>query len=444
MCKQMRQNGMNKMERGMDTEIKMSSRCTAQTAKGSRCKNRVSVGEEVCGCHRESWDGSPTKSPKGKGKIRTSASPARPAMLGGETALLVSSLCHRSDDVYPCVDPIPKRNGGKGSSYPSWTILSFIDSGSYGKIYIVSDSTSDNPENLILKVYRANDASELRSEVCLQHRAAKHGLAPAILDYWGCEEALTGVIIMKKAGNMSFKGLYTRYLSKTIVTRNDLWEVLQIYRAFLLIWKKTLKLNIEAQILHLDLHNNNIMVTIDQDEKTVTDVQFIDFGKSKTMEEIDQIIIEDVFRKKSLPKQSSLSRSPSSRSPSRTTSASIIMRFNELQRAIKYLYADRYLPLEFFQESIREIKDMKTSSIYSYIYQQLRTISPNDGLLKLMGTSWYPVKKGVPEDIDLFVDANDSIKPDLVDFLGKEFPSIFENEDEIETFVDELLDPVFQ
>lgn len=101
----------------------------------------------------------------------------------------------------------------------------------------------------------------ISQELCLQRISNRHGLSPDVLASWKCDNQDVYVIMMEQVDGFTF-GSFIRGDGQQLA--DVLIEV--IYSA--------LVLNLEAHVLHKDLHAGNVMLTENGR------VQIVDFGMS--------------------------------------------------------------------------------------------------------------------------------------------------------------------
>lgn len=117
----------------------------------------------------------------------------------------------------------------------------------------------DSSDNIITLGERQRIINVIfNNEVCNQNRASKFGLSPRIMVYWMCKTYNKAVIIMEYIDGISL---------------NELPEYQDYKGLYLRCIRKVLELNLNAGILHGDLHLENIMLS--------DDIYIIDFGKSQ-------------------------------------------------------------------------------------------------------------------------------------------------------------------
>lgn len=187
-------------------------------------------------------------------------------------------------------------------------IISLIDSGTYGIIYISKGKTKKDLEEkegiLFIKKYSEKTKEKIINEVCLQILASSFNITPKVLDFWLCKETSlpTGMIIMEQAGNLSLeKFIYLLNIpleSKSkLASKNSLISTLSLIRAFHLLFLTTRILNQKSKIIHNDLHPGNVMLTLHTKEEglhLVKKVSIIDFGTAQSIESIMSFGLEQI------------------------------------------------------------------------------------------------------------------------------------------------------
>jgi len=125
----------------------------------------------------------------------------------------------------------------------------------------------------VAKILPSFETDQLRKETEMGHKFHTLGLAPAILDVFVCDGEAT---IMMEAVDMTLK----RYIQRLIeekVALHDIYDIIdQLEEATL----ERVRLAHAHGLAHRDLHLENVMVNVN-DDMSVNNILFIDFGKSK-------------------------------------------------------------------------------------------------------------------------------------------------------------------
>jgi serine/threonine protein kinase len=194
--------------------------------------------------------------------------------------------CNTLDEPIECPLPINK----KPSEVSTWRLIKKLSShGAEGEIYL---GYLNNPREVkiikyvnIINLPLPEAAQQIKNEVCLQNIAALFNIAPRIYDYWLCEERNTAVIVMDKGGDFTLANYLNQIkliLDTPLDNNHKIKHVCNLYFAYKLIIMKLIKLN-HNYILHLDLHLENILVSVN-DDNNVIDVHIIDYGKSRRLD----------------------------------------------------------------------------------------------------------------------------------------------------------------
>lgn len=193
--------------------------------------------------------------------------------------------CGYSSEIIECSVEIPKFDNSVIEIYEE------LGKGSFGKIYKVNF----NGESAIMKISREDSGGKISAsrEICNQNIASVYDISPKILDYWFCSEKKNNFsFVMEKAGDMTLEKFFggVMYID-AYKNENTFRRSIQVVNAIMMLYYKILVLNYVCHIIHLDLHDQNIMVTVG-DEYSITDLKFIDFGKSERNDEESETIVE--------------------------------------------------------------------------------------------------------------------------------------------------------
>ncbi len=222
--------------------------------------------------------------------------------------------CNTTNDIVPCVLPIPKFGVNGVQNVSNWRLIRRSDSrGIAGEIYY--GNINNDPQIRIIKYIMANPhvivnfipplSRYVNNEICVQHIASTLGIAPRIIDYWTCEDSDNAVIVMEVGGSLNLSELINQIIvnldnehlnifytaeedddeddnEERRVNRLKLKQLYSLYFAYKLSLAKIIKLN-HNHIIHGDFHLQNIMVNLVNN--IVTDVKIIDFGLSTKLDE---------------------------------------------------------------------------------------------------------------------------------------------------------------
>ena len=299
-----------------------------------------------------------------------------------------------------------------------WEIIPLIIArGISGKIYYVTDK--NNNKSFILKYIENGD---IMKELELQNIASSiNNISPRIVDYWLCSQnSNNGIIIMEKVGNLTLSEYLNRLNQQT---NNDLisfYKTIQLIRIVYLLILKVYALNREG-IFHRDLHFDNILVSLDEENienLNVKNIYIIDFGKS---------VYWDYML------------SPLYENPDNNIET-LVEYSNKIQSVFKQLYGDRTMTLEFLNEQINTpTTNPNLKSILKLINKLFVTELFGSQMETLSKLSW---DLGTIEEFKDYLD--DMIKFDVEEYIENNINQYINNDNDIaNNLTNDLMDKIF-
>lgn len=165
-----------------------------------------------------------------------------------------------------------------------WTMKDVLGKGMYGEIFNICDKES-NCEYVV----KVGD-DDMSDEVDLQVRASEAGLAPRIFQYF-VGKTNKEYIVMEKIRGETVNDILENLIKKEIESGKPNFKRLSkaINRLVIDMFTVIKRLH-SAGIEHRDLHLKNVMYNEDKGE-----LQFIDFGLSKTIENFNPMVLDDDY-----------------------------------------------------------------------------------------------------------------------------------------------------
>jgi serine/threonine protein kinase len=184
-----------------------------------------------------------------------------------------------------------------------WAIKTFLGYGQFGDVY---EACCKNDCKYVMKIARKSSSEELRKEIELQNLAAQAGYAP-VIKYAGIrdgstKEYSTSIIIMEKGG-IPLEKITERFWGKVdkeyFDDQKNYDEILGLYK---IINNRFMDLYVNLGIIHVDSHDDNIMIHC-SDSKVLEDkssfinsiqnqtcnIMIIDFGMATDVQSLDDV-----------------------------------------------------------------------------------------------------------------------------------------------------------
>ena len=171
----------------------------------------------------------------------------------------------------------PKKKNGELSCLGEYNIIKVLGEGQYGKVYLVNNGKKKYAlKEQVIDISSSNkkfidtSINAIIKEIDLSKLMGKHRIGPKIYDSYMCKTKtqLSIYIVMEHMNKGSFADFLQNYISKP---------------EYIMAINKKIKKMHTFKIMHLDLHQGNILVN--EKKKNKFEFYIADFGLSKTFKE---------------------------------------------------------------------------------------------------------------------------------------------------------------
>lgn len=167
----------------------------------------------------------------------------------------------------------------------NYRVVKRIGAGSYGKVYkAISPSLSNNEVAVKLVDLKDTEFNEFQREYGLTSFLAEHGVGPSIINGWRIKGEGNDVGVIVSDLWDTTLGEFMDNSGKRTVPKNVVNDI-----------EKDLTTMHRLGFVHLDLHEDNVLVKLDSKKRKIEKATICDFGLAKRVSDVSQSDIAEVI-----------------------------------------------------------------------------------------------------------------------------------------------------